>query len=200
MENKIGELVVDWDDLDVGDKAIFEGYATDGFVPWKYTVGKVYTVDVDRVYDKGFIEDGAGSYSCPDRDFHRFKFRLISKANDTKQPVFPTFPFKLRNGDKPEVRQWLKDNGCKWGNGLGMFDFYAEENNLYVKDKKVFMSICEFDSEVNDEQEIELEIQPAVVTGYKLIENKSEKELKLEALVDKLQSELEKATTELNNL
>lgn len=44
---------------------------------------------------------------------------LIEGASGEESPTsgyegFPDFQFKIRNGDDPLVRQWLKDNGMKW--------------------------------------------------------------------------------------
>lgn len=52
-------------------------------------------------------------------------------------------------------------------------------------------------------KEIQLDIQPAKVAGYSLVEkveNKSEKELQLEELIGKLSSQLEEAQTELKSI
>lgn len=53
-------------------------------------------------------------------DFCRVTGEVLSDADDT-EPTFPDFPFKLSCGDRPEVRQWLKDNGCKWNSGDNLF-------------------------------------------------------------------------------
>lgn len=49
-----------------------------------------------------------------------------------KTQNFPTTPFKLSCGDKPEVRQWLKDNGCMWNDGDDLGTEATDEKYLFV--------------------------------------------------------------------
>jgi len=207
--NKIGELIVDWSELEVGDKAVFEGYTDDSDRGWRFTIGKEYTCAIDGSGDKGFIEDTdlyGQSRGCPVHDVHDYKFRLVYEVKPAL-PDFPDFPFKLRNGDKPEVRQWLKDNGVVWCDGDDVVEFIGTTSTngsfLYINDKLEMKSTYEEDFNEHPYEEIQLEIQPAIITGYKLVEKpnkKSEKELQLEEIVAKLSSQLNKAQTELNKL
>ena len=56
------------------------------------------------------------------------------KETDTMTVDFPDFDFKISCGDRPEVRQWLKDNGCKWYGGEDITDHITEEKLLKYKD------------------------------------------------------------------
>lgn len=45
---------------------------------------------------------------------------------------FPNFNFKLDCGDRPEVRQWLRDNGCCWKDGYDLTELRLGEKYLFV--------------------------------------------------------------------
>lgn len=209
--NKIGELIVDWSELEVGDKAVFEGYTDDSDRDWKFTIGKEYTCEIDEEDDKGFCEDEDSygrSWGCPAHDLHTYKFRLVYKVKPAL-PDFPDFPFKLRNGDKPEVRQWLKDNGVVWCSGADVVNLvYTDELNddgylLSIINGKMITYSFESSFENDTAKEIQLAIQPAKVLGYSLVEvanKKSEKELQLEEIVAKLHAQLNEAQTELKSI
>ncbi len=200
--NKVGELVVDWKALQVGDQAVFEGFANLGLSSWEFTVGKVYTVGVDGDGDKGFLDD---AYLTPESHYaDAFKFRLTHKVSDTVEgkveQSFPNYPFKIRNGDNPAVRQWLKDNGVVWLKGQVIDTYLKERGFLFINEKNAETCVRECFFDTQPEQEISINIQPAVVTGWEIVENISEKELQLKEKIAKLTIELEEAQEELNNL
>lgn len=133
-----------------------------------------------------------------------YKEDLIKQDEEDIKTSFPDYPFKLRNGDKPEIRQWLKDNGVVWCDGDDDLFTHLDEGNIVINSRSDFgfhSSPVMWENE--DAKEIQLEIQPAKVVGYSLVEkveNKSEKELKLEELIGKLSSQLEEAQTELKSI
>lgn len=184
MGNKVGELITDWDSLEVGDKAVFVGYTTDN-TEWRYTVGKLYTAQYDEEGDFGFVEDvnelGYTS-GCPDNELERFNFRLISKANKdenvTSEP-FPEFGFKIRNGDNSAVRQWLEDNGVTWIDGESLTAELLGERLLLIEDGKATYTPDDDETRFDNlpYQEIKLHIQPAVVVGYEVCNDKRKKEI-----------------------
>jgi hypothetical protein len=135
-----------------------------------------------------------------------YKEDLIKQNEEVIKTPFPNFPFKLRNGDKPEVRQWLKDNGVVWASGADVVKqmrSVAGGDLLFIEDKSMTTTFDENWFDTKSIKEIQLDIQPAKVVGYSLVEkveNKSEKELKLEELIGKLSSQLEEAQTELKSI
>lgn len=92
------------------------------------------------VYD---LPDGASYFSLSDHD----KWTLELWQEPVTQ-TFPDFDFKLDCGDSPEVRQWLKDNGCEWcaqhNNSTLFTNFYggnALESDIVVIDKEVYLDV-----------------------------------------------------------
>ncbi len=178
--------------LKIGDKVKLnpESRFNDGsvFNPLD-TLGVITSTDTFHDFLVEWDNDEVNSYYEKD---------LIKQEEVIKTP-FPTFPFKLRNGDKPEVRQWLKDNGCDWAFTGHITEYMLDTDELFVNRKSVYAG----SDGCTHYKEIQLDIQPAKVVGYSLVEkveNKSEKELKLEELIGKLSSQLEEAQTELNSI
>ena len=60
--------------------------------------------------------------------------QVLSTLEDEQleQPEYPKPPFKLSCGDKPEVRQWLKDQGYTWCNGEELTSYQTDKAYLYV--------------------------------------------------------------------
>lgn len=121
-----------------------------------------------------------------------------------KEVSFPETPFKLKCGDKPEVRQWLKDNGCKWSSGRELTTDYLKENCLlYVEEGKKLIctsfteryneaSIKEVTPIIQPEQTIQT-VVPAKVVGFSFGDNHKgteKKKKKLERKIKKLQNKL----------
>lgn len=118
------------------------------------------------------------------------------KTKEEKETTFPTTPFKLKCGDKPEVRQWLKDNGCDWINGYCIVSSDHEKDTCML-----FIIDGEVSHQFDDEQyynnhkypEVNPIITPAKVVGYTTEtkeDNTKEKE-KIKRKIAKLQKKLE---------
>lgn len=110
---------------------------------------------------------------------------------------FPEPPFKLSCGDKPEVRQWLKDNGCEWyiKEPQQGRKFLIVRENLDID--SWHNSAEEKGYKLNESPEITPIIAEVPVTttemkvvGYSV--NESSKEESLEELQEKLKEEQEK--------
>lgn len=124
-----------------------------------------------------------------------------------KTDSFPETPFKLKCGDKPEVRQWLKDNGCKWSSGRELTTDYLKRNSLlYVEEgKKISCTRCteiynetsikEVTPIIQPEQTIQT-VVPAKVVGFSLGDNHKKAEKKKK----KLERKIKKLQNKLNNM
>jgi hypothetical protein len=123
--NKVGELITDWESLEVGDRAVFEGY-TNGCRVWDYTVGVEYAASIDNTGDIGFIEDCG--WTCPDHDFQRFSFRLISKANQEEK------------GDVAPNKLKLLILGTGRSGKDTLSEYLANKYNMPFKSSSEFMS------------------------------------------------------------
>ena len=64
-------------------------------------------------------------------------------VNTTTQP-FPQTPFKLSCGDRPDVRKWLKDNGCKWASGSDLTKESTNTRFLFVVNNTVKLNFTEY--------------------------------------------------------
>lgn len=79
-------------------------------------------------------------YNIGDR-FSDFNPHTANIFEDWTPPTitvpFPPLPFSLTCGDKPEVRRWLKDNGCKWSRGQDIVTNFTTEFKLNVDSRKL---------------------------------------------------------------
>ena len=146
----------------------------------------------------------AKSYFQIPEDFCRKTGKVIDSK--LKETTFPDFPFKLSCGDRPEVRQWLKDNGCEWSNGNDItkdhnfrFQVKNQENAkiLWVdtgddEKRKVFIGTLSPESYI--------EIEPTIkVTGYTLTESSKSRKETIEKITE-LRNNLEVIQTEIKKL
>lgn len=116
-------------------------------------------------------------------DFCRVTGKILPSDNP-EQATFPDFPFKLSCGDRPEVRQWLKDNGCSWNSGCDMFESWSlgKKYLLINIDKSVLHVAQERYSTGYEEY---FEIQPTIgVTGYTLTESSKARKETLDKLYE----------------
>lgn len=128
--------------------------------------------------------------SCDDSVEYACIYSLTQDKKQMTKNNFPIPPFKLSCGDKPEVRQWLKDNGCVWNSGSDLTVYLIDEKRLLVwSDMKV--TRCDGDNKYyknHDFPEITPTITPSRVTGYS---QEPTKKQKLENKIAKLQKKLD---------
>lgn len=148
----------------------------------KYVDGVEYhywlDVDWEETSDPRYY--ATNTYEIPE-DFCRVTGKILS-APETVQSTFPDFNFKLSCGDRPEVRQWLKDNGCKWVSGCGMFESWSLSKKylLINTNRRVTLVAQEMYSTGYEEY---FEIQPTIkVTGYTLTESSKARKETLDKL------------------
>lgn len=124
------------------------------------------------------------------------------------QQSLPT-RWKLSCGDKPEVRAWLKELGYVWAMGQDIVECGTDQGLLIGDSYNMTVSyaLSSFIYESEDVMEIfhtfserEITVTELFVSGFKLSEQKNEKELQLESLVDKLKAQLNEAQSELNKI
>jgi len=127
--------------------------------------------------------------------------------NNPTQP-FPQTPFKLSCGDRPEVREWLKDNGCKWQSSDDLTEEMLSEKFLYV-DKQHKVLYQKNKDKYLDKKLPELILSfsdpiPATVCSWEFVKEEKEtttqspsrKRKKLKKAIKKLQKELTKLEQE----
>lgn len=97
-------------------------------------VGKVISA-FDSGYEVGKVDDCWVRHTVADhwQDCETLPERLTEPTITTP---FPTLPFSLTCGDKPEVCQWLKDNGCVWTAGQDLTQYLKTRKRLYVNNNK----------------------------------------------------------------
>lgn len=122
-------------------------------------------------------------------------------------PPFPDFDFKLSCGDRPEVRQWLKDNGCVWNSGDDLERCMLSCSNLYVTSTFVTTNLIG-----NDLLKIQLkafeknelpEVTPTLsVTGFTCPEHeeKALHQQQQQRKIQKLEKTIQKAQEQINEL
>lgn len=135
---------------------------------------------------------------------------MDNTMKDTTTPPFPQTPFKLSCGDRPEVREWLKDNGCKWKNGDDLTLLSPTEKFLYVSDQHA-VSYDNRKDRYTDKKLPELTLSfsdpiPAAVCALEFVKEEEEattqahspsrKRKKLKKAIKKLQKELTKLEQE----
>lgn len=198
--NKIGELITDWESLEVGDKAVFEGYNTDCRL-WDYTLGCDYTVLCDPVGGIGFPEDETSG--CPRSNLKRFNFRLISKASGSTSPSTDT-----------QEGEWIDTRGFTSEQVLAAAEWMSERHGvpignlaIYQDDEQTFTDYLCLDSgnvyswtfdprELDADYNFKVQVVPTFKTtmsvdSFEIIQNKSEKELQLESEIATLTTQAE---------
>lgn len=121
--------------------------------------------------------------------YEEFEKYILNNENgaDTMTVDFPDFDFKISCGDRPEVRQWLKDNGCKWFSGEDITDFLVEKKFLRLID----MEVLWYDEDYYNESTLP-ELTPTFgVTGWTVEQKDSEEKLALQESISKMEQELE---------
>jgi len=196
--NKIRELITDWDSLEVGDKAVFEGY--NGLDrTWVYSKGLEYTYKIDADGDVGFIEDE--SNVCPYLMLNRFNFRLISKASDST-----TTSADIQEGEWIDTRGFTSEQvlaAAEWmseRHGVPVDDYVQSCNTdtidfLVVNYGEVYVWTFDPVNELDD-YGFKVQVVPTFkittsVDSFEFIQNKSEKELQLEAEIATLTAQAE---------
>jgi len=143
-----------------------------------------------------------------------FEKRLtqLPEDNTMNNPTqsFPQTPFKLSCGDRPEVRQWLKDNGCKWQSSEDLTEEMLSEKFLSI-DKQHKVLYHKNKERYIDRKLPELILSfsdpiPAAVCSWELVKEEKEattqspspsrKRKKLKKAIKKLQKELTKLEQE----
>lgn len=131
-------------------------------------------------------------------------------AVNTTTQTFPQTPFKLSCGDRPEVRKWLKDNGCKWRGGKDLTNFFTTKEFLYVSNQQTVSYNTRKDRYTDKElPELTLSFSdpiPAAVCSWEFVKEEEEvttqapspsrKRKKLKKAIKKLQKELTKLEQE----
>lgn len=64
-----------------------------------------------------------------------FKLTQSITKKVLQENIFPDFTFKLSCGHKPEIRQWLEDNGCEWSNGKSLTSWKCQDSYLLINFK-----------------------------------------------------------------
>ena len=144
--------------------------------------------------DAGELGVKANKYFEIPEDFCRTSGDVLpvsktSSEEDSVQSVFPGFSFKLSCGDRPEVRQWLKDNGCKWYNGEDITKEPEHQIKIKGNIKVLWVDFREDEERVvfiaTTSHESYMEIEPIVkVTGYKLTEESKARKQKLDKITE----------------
>lgn len=113
------------------------------------------------------------------------------------QPDFPDFDFKLSCGDSPEVRQWLKDNGCVWYLGGCPLSVQTDKGYLYVRNRMIA-----WDHKTDwmiDSRNLPV-IQPTfTVTGFTVPESEKKRKETLDKIKEK-EDTIKRLTDEINQL
>lgn len=151
----------------------------------------VYTSDESGCWNKGDViklsydDDSNYPYFSQNGINHPAALEFLTQ----RKQQFPTTPFKLSCGDKPEVRQWLKDNGCiVWDSIMPNKKYLFIDNTM-----KVYWD-CESYYNSREYKEITPIITPDKVVGVSCGEDDKveRKRKKIEKKIAKLQVELER--------
>lgn len=151
---------------------------------WAYRgVASGHTVHADNRYGY-LIKDS----KPPVIAFKEFEENILNVSKET-QSTFPDFDFKISCGDRPEVRQWLKDNGCVWKSGMDIVTFDTNSKLLMVNAGKVMW----YGSGEPEWIDSELpELTPTIgVTGWTVEQKDSKEKLALQESISKMEQELE---------
>ena len=150
--------------------------------------------------------DLIGYYNCPDghHNLLNHKELTLEQVLSTldEQPEYPTPPFKLSCGDKPEVRQWLKDQGYAWSNNDDLTTSLLEYNLLFIE-SDMGVTNCDDDIIFYIGQKDYTEVFPEITTSitWTTKELPKDAELKLDPEVERkleyIQSNIEAMQEEL---
>lgn len=96
------------------------------------------------------------------RLWHENNNKTTEEKTEMKDNSFPDFDFKIRNGDDPRIRQWLKDNGCAWISEANIVTAHSHCHFLYVRGTSVSGCAERYKFEAIDYPELEIKFKIVV--------------------------------------